>query len=234
MLSYGFGTSITGFENAYRQADPDTPHLTVGHTPSSFGGSSSRGAFAFAFGSHDDSLRAEHHDPSFLYMSHQTAPTHFFGIPLLDQPLVVRVLAATSAILAFIVGHSLFVGLYVSFRRNLPHSRVCQQLEAFLDIHDERRLPTLDPTSTWWSLSRGAFAFGASTFATHRVLTCATHEYWDSERETTVFISFFYRRPRPRARPRPRPRPRRGGLGGLGSDVRVDVRRTEGHPPPSS
>ena len=51
------------------------------------------------------------------------------------------------------------------------------------------------------------------------------------------FISSFFvhgRRPRPRARPRPRPRPRRGGLGGLGLDVRVDVRRTEGRPPPSS
>ena len=47
------------------------------------------------------------------------------------------------------------------------------------------------------------------------------------------FISFVHeRRPRPRARPRPRPR--RGGRGGLGLDVRVDVRRTEGRPPPSS
>ena len=42
------------------------------------------------------------------------------------------------------------------------------------------------------------------------------------------------RGPRPRARPRPRPRPRRGGRGGLGLEVRVDVRRTEGRPPPSS
>ena len=39
--------------------------------------------------------------------------------------------------------------------------------------------------------------------------------------------------PRPRARPRPRPRPRRGGRGGRGPDVRVDVRRTEGRPPSS-
>ena len=148
MISYRFGDPITSFENPYRQTDPDTPHLTVGHTPSSFGGSSSRGAFAFAFGSHDDSfLRAEHRKSLFIH-SHQAAPTHFFGIPLLDQPLVVRVLAATSAILAFIVGHPLFVGFYVGFGRNLPHIRVCQQLEAFFDIHDERRLPTLDPTST--------------------------------------------------------------------------------------
>ena len=42
---------------------------------------------------------------------------------------------------------------------------------------------------------------------------------------------FHGRRPRPRARTRPRPRPRRGGLGGLGLDVRVDVRRTEARSP---
>ena len=57
-------------------------------------------------------------------------------------------------------------------------------------------------------------------------------------KEGRGFYIFFFvvhgRRPRPRARPRPRPRPRRGGLGGLGLDVRVDVRRTEGRPPPSS
>ena len=81
-------------------------------------------------------------------MSHQAAPTHFLGIPLLDQPLAVRVLAATSAILAFIVGHSLFVSLYVGFGRNLPHILVRQQLKAFFDIHDERYCPSLDPTST--------------------------------------------------------------------------------------
>ena len=54
--------------------------------------------------------------------------------------------------------------------------------------------------------------------------------------EKHCFYIFFVheRRPRPRARPRPRPRPRRGGLGGLGLEVRVDVRRTEGRPPPSS
>ena len=51
------------------------------------------------------------------------------------------------------------------------------------------------------------------------------------------YIFFVYeRRPRPRARPRPRPRPRRGGGGdgcGLGLDVWVEMRRTEGRPPPS-
>ena len=57
--------------------------------------------------------------------------------------------------------------------------------------------------------------------------------------EEAVFISFFLheRRPRPRARPRLWPRPWRGGggdYGGLGLDVRVEVRRTEGRPPHSS
>ena len=44
----------------------------------------------------------------------------------------------------------------------------------------------------------------------------------------------FYILPLARPRARPRPRPRRGGdAGGLGLDVRVEVRRTEGRPPPS-
>ena len=44
--------------------------------------------------------------------------------------------------------------------------------------------------------------------------------------DEAVFISFFHKR---------RPRPRRGGVdGGLGLEVRVEVRRTEGRPPPSS
>ena len=139
---------------------------------------------------------------SFLFIhSHQTAPTHFFGIPLLDQPLVVRVLAATSAILAFIVGHPLFVGLDVGFGRNLPHSWVCQQLEAFFDRNNVRHSPTLHPTSTWWSSSRGALAFASRS---HRVSTLAT-QFWDDGREALVFIFFVHEelRPRPRARPRP-------------------------------
>ena len=44
MIPDGFGDPITGFENPYRQADPDTPYLTMGPTPWS---TSSRGAFAF-------------------------------------------------------------------------------------------------------------------------------------------------------------------------------------------
>ena len=60
MLPDGFGNPIAGFANPHNERWRDTPHLT--HTPSSFGGSSSRGAFTFA--SHDDScLRAEHRVP---------------------------------------------------------------------------------------------------------------------------------------------------------------------------
>ena len=69
----------------------------------------------------------------------------------------------------------------------------------------------------------------------HIALRQRPHIFWDGERETTVFyILFVHEELRPRPRARPRPRPRRGGLGGLGSDVWVDVRRTEGRPPPSS
>ena len=62
MIPYGFGDPIAGFENPYRQADPDTPHLTVGHTPWSFGGwlSPGRGAFAFAPRGHTASTSATH------------------------------------------------------------------------------------------------------------------------------------------------------------------------------
>ena len=49
--------------------------------------------------------------------------------------------------------------------------------------------------------------------------------------EEAVFISFFFHE----RRPRPPPSPRRGGEGGgLGQDVRMEVQRTEGRPPPSS
>ena len=123
-------------------------------------------------------------------MSHQAAP-NFFGIPLLDQPLVVGIPSTTGAILAFIVGHPLFVGLYVGFGRNLPHIRVRQQLKAFLEIHEERRRSTLYPTSTWWSSSRGAFAFGASAFATHSTSTLATHST-RTMRERTLFLYLLF------------------------------------------
>ena len=74
---------------------------------------------------------------------------------------------------------------------------------------------------------RGPFAFAS-----------ATHGHLGRWKEKHCFYNLFGHRlrarPRARPRPRPRPRPRRGGRGGLGLEVRVDVRRTEGRPPPSS
>ena len=115
MIPYGFGDPVASFKNPYRQTDPDTPHLTVGHTPWSFGG--------------------------------------------------------------------------------------------------------------WSTSSHHAFAFAPRS---HRVSTSATHGTRTVEGRQ-LFLYLFHGR-----RPRPRPRPRRGGRGGLGLEVRVDVRRTEGRPPPSS
>ena len=62
MIPDGFGDPITSFENPDRQAGPDTPHLTIGHTPWSFGGGSTsgRGAFAFASRGHSTSTSATH------------------------------------------------------------------------------------------------------------------------------------------------------------------------------
>ena len=62
MIPDGFGDPIAGFENPDRQAGSDTPHLTVGHTPWSFGGGSTsgRGAFAFASRGHTASTSATH------------------------------------------------------------------------------------------------------------------------------------------------------------------------------
>ena len=64
MLPDGFSDPITGFENPDRQAGRDTPHLTIGPRPWSFGGwsTSGRGAFAFAFASrgHSTSTSATH------------------------------------------------------------------------------------------------------------------------------------------------------------------------------
>ena len=84
MIPDGFGDSITSFENAYLQAGRDTPHLT---TPSSFGGSSSRGAFTFA--SHDDSfLRAEHRVPLFYTCHIKLHPPTFLAYPFLTNHLL--------------------------------------------------------------------------------------------------------------------------------------------------
>ena len=57
MIPYRFGDPIASFKNPYRQTDPDTPHLTVGHTPWS---TSSRGAFAFPSRGHRVSTTATH------------------------------------------------------------------------------------------------------------------------------------------------------------------------------
>ena len=62
MLSYGFGDPIAGFANPHNRTRRDTPYLTIGHTPLSFGGlaTSSRGAFAFAPSGHRVSSTATH------------------------------------------------------------------------------------------------------------------------------------------------------------------------------
>ena len=62
MIPDGFGDPIPGFENPKRQTGRDTPHLTVGHTPWSFGreSTSGRGAFAFASRGHTTSTSATH------------------------------------------------------------------------------------------------------------------------------------------------------------------------------
>ena len=62
MIPDGFGDPIAGFENPNRQAGPNTPHLTVGHTPWSFGRGSTSGRRAFAFASrgHSASTLATH------------------------------------------------------------------------------------------------------------------------------------------------------------------------------
>ena len=167
-------------------------------------------------------LSADPRQPLFIqFFSHHTAP-RFFGIPLLDQPRVVRISRTTGTILAFIVGHPSFGGLDFGFGRRLPHLLVRQQLKPFLEIHHVRHRPTLHlaPTS-----GRGAFAFASRG---HSASTSATHGFGTMEGRFPGFISFYGRRPRPRARPRPRPR-----RGGGGPEVRVEVRRTDGLPPSS-
>ena len=60
MLPQGFGDPIAGFPNPHNETRRDTPYLTIGHTPLSFGGfaTSSRGAFAFR--GHSPSTSATH------------------------------------------------------------------------------------------------------------------------------------------------------------------------------
>ena len=62
MLPQGFGDPIAGFANPHNETRRDTPYLTIGHTPWSFGGwsTSSRGAFAFAPRGHRVSTSATH------------------------------------------------------------------------------------------------------------------------------------------------------------------------------
>ena len=56
MIPDGFGDPISGFENPYRQAGPNTSDLTVGHTP--WSSTSCRPAFVFP--SHRVSTTATH------------------------------------------------------------------------------------------------------------------------------------------------------------------------------
>ena len=60
MIPQGFGDSIAGFDYTHNETLRDTPYLTIGHTPLSFGGfaTSSRGAFAFR--GHSASTSATH------------------------------------------------------------------------------------------------------------------------------------------------------------------------------
>ena len=60
MIPQGFGDPIAGFANPHNETRRNTPYLTLGHTPLSFGGfaTSSRGAFAFR--GHSASTSATH------------------------------------------------------------------------------------------------------------------------------------------------------------------------------
>ena len=62
MLPHGFGDPVGGFANPHNETRLDTPYLTMGHTPWSFGGwsTSSRGAFAFVPRGHCVSTTATH------------------------------------------------------------------------------------------------------------------------------------------------------------------------------
>ena len=62
MFPQRFSDPIARFGYADQETRRDTPHLTIGHTPWSFGGwsTSSRGAFAFAPRGHRVSTTATH------------------------------------------------------------------------------------------------------------------------------------------------------------------------------
>ena len=89
-------------------------------------------------------------------------------MPLLAHPRLERVLGATSAMLTSMGQIPSFIGHFIGFGTNLPHVLVRQQLKAFFEIHDERCRPTLH-------FALPSRAFGASTLATHRAFTSATH-----------------------------------------------------------
>ena len=127
-------------------------------------------------------LSADHCEPLFYTCSHHTTP-RFFGVPLLDQPRVVRIPRTTGTILAFVVGHSSFGGLDFGFGRYLPRIRGRQQLKPFLEIHHVRHRPTLHLAST---SGRSAFAFASRG---HPTSTLATHGFGDSRRQAPGFIA---------------------------------------------
>ena len=79
------------------------------------------------------------------------------------------------------------------FSRYLSRVLVGQQLKAFFPIHEDRYRPTLYPTSTWSSSSRGAFTFRGHctlTSATCSPSTLATHDT-KTIRRKTLFLYLF-------------------------------------------
>ena len=107
MIPDGFGDPITGFENPYRQADPNTSYLTIGHTPWS---TSCRPAFAFPSRGHRVLTFATHG-----YWTVEGKP--LFLYPLFTGVGPVRVLGH---------GHGLVLGVVVwvdlGWRLNLEES----------------------------------------------------------------------------------------------------------------
>ena len=60
MIPQGFSDPIAGFANPHNETRRDTPYLTIGHTPLSFGGFATSSRCAFAFRSHSASTSATH------------------------------------------------------------------------------------------------------------------------------------------------------------------------------